>query len=138
MLDEPDGTCRVGERGDGVLDVVLAGHGHRQRIDDRADHISADAVVPKYEPEDRDEDDCERRNGEQDAIGDSGRLLGAVIRIEALSRVGDDPRQLCDDLDRPAQDPWGPRPTRLAAGTGGFWANMGTVAAVGGWPTMAM
>ena len=104
------GAGRAGDLRDRALDVSAALVAHRQPVDDRVDHVLAHLVVLEHEAEHRDEDDGERRQREQDPVGDRRRVLPEPMGEVAVDRLGDDGNELPQHTERRAQEAHGPRP----------------------------
>ena len=96
--DEAGGASRGCNRRDGVFDVLPAGRRNRERIDDRVDDVLTEALVLKHEPEDRDEHDRKRRDGEQHPIRDARGLLWTPVAEVSLHGVRNDSDELRNHL----------------------------------------
>ena len=107
QADSRRGTCQLLDLTGDLVAVAAAGAMHP--VDDPVDHVVADGVVAKNETEDGNENDRERHEREEDAIGDSGRMLAASVGEEAVDCLGNDAEERAEQFRRPAQKAIQPR-----------------------------
>ena len=116
-LTSPRARGRRRQLLDRARDVGPAALGEWKRVDDLADDVVAKAVVAKHDSEDRDEHDRQRHEREEDAVGDPGGVLAASVGEVAVDRLGNDPGERADELERPTRETDRPR-GRSASGRG--------------------
>ena len=109
-----------------LRDVLLAGLGHRQDVDELVDHVLPQAVVGEHEPEDRDEHDRQREEREEHVERDRGRVLRQAVAEEVLDRLGERPRDPRDHVERPAQETGEPPAVGHGAGLGHATGSLGS------------
>ena len=93
--EQPERGKRRGDLLDRAADVVLARRGNGQDGQQLVDHVCPDLVVLEHQPEDRHEQDRQRKEREEHVERDRRRVLGRAVAEEALDRE----RQRDDDPD---------------------------------------
>lgn len=120
--DDANGGASTGNRVDERLEVFAAGPGLQwQQIKDSVNRILADAVVGEQESDNGDQEDRERKDREEDVVGDRGGELWAVV----VKELGDRPFAEQPEVSSPPAQVQRPpvSPTQESLAIDCYWRN---------------